>query len=97
MSWLFLLRILEGSYVWGLLKSPRMLASGLETGLISETPGKVFGIEIWGLLDLLKLMHTEGRITVEEIKSLLDYLDYMKDLPYPSFKKLALKEFKKRT
>jgi predicted nucleic acid-binding protein len=59
--------------------------------------GKAFGIEVWGLLDLLKLMHAEGRITVKEIKSLLDYLTYMKDLPYPSFKKLALKEFKKYT
>jgi hypothetical protein len=57
--------------------------------------GKVFGIEIWGLLDLIKLMHGEGRITLAQIKSLLDYLEYMKDLPYPSFKKIALKEFKK--
>lgn len=59
--------------------------------------GKVFGIEIWGLLDLLKLMHAKGRITVEEIESLLDYLDYVKDLPYPSFKKIALKAFAKHS
>jgi hypothetical protein len=59
--------------------------------------GKVFGIEIWGLLDLLKLMHTEGCVTLAQIKSLLDYLEYMEDLPYPSFRKIALIEFKKHS
>ena len=56
--------------------------------------GKVFGINVWGLLDLIKLMHAEGAITGKNIRSLLDYLGYMKDLPYPSFKKDAQKIFK---
>lgn len=55
--------------------------------------GRVFGIEVWGLLDLIKLMHTKGYITSKEIENLLDYLDYMKDLPYPSFKKATRKIF----
>lgn len=57
--------------------------------------GKVFGIKMWGLLDLLKIMHTAGRIDWKAIKTLLDYLEYIKDLPYFSFKQEVIKAFKK--
>lgn len=56
--------------------------------------GKTFGIEIWGLLDLLKAMYRAGRIDWSEIKTLLDYLEYNKDLPYFSFKQAVRKAFK---
>jgi len=57
--------------------------------------GKAFGIKMWGLLDLLKIMHTAGRIDWKTIKALLDYLEYIKDLPYFSFKQEVIKAFKK--
>ena len=41
--------------------------------------GQVFGIKMWGLLDLLKIMHTAGRIDWKAIKALTDYLEYIKD------------------
>ncbi len=56
--------------------------------------GKVFGIEVRGLLDLLKLMYDANRIDFQEIKTLLDYLQYNRDLPYPSFRKDVIKAFK---
>lgn len=56
--------------------------------------GKVFGIEVRGLLDLLKLMFDTNRIDFHEIETLLDYLQYNKDLPYPSFRKDVIKVFK---
>ncbi|MGB6011351.1 MAG: hypothetical protein WBI57_08810 [Desulfobacterales bacterium] len=56
--------------------------------------GKVFGIEVKGLLDLLKLMYDANRIDFQEIKTLLDYLQYNRDLPYPSFRKDLMKAFK---
>ena len=56
--------------------------------------GTVFGIEVWRLLGLLELMYNSKQIDFQEIKTLLDYLDYNKDLPYPSFKKDVLNAFK---
>jgi len=53
-----------------------------------------FGIEIWGLLDLLEIMYKTKRIKKSAIKSLVEYLEYIKDLPYPSFKKRIQKAFK---
>jgi CRISPR/Cas system-associated endonuclease Cas1 len=49
--------------------------------------GKVFGIEVRGLLDLLKVMYGAKRIDFKQIQTLLDYLEYMRDVPYPSFRK----------
>lgn len=53
-----------------------------------------FGIEIWGLLDLLEIMQKTKQIKKSAIKSLVEYLEYIKDLPYPSFKKRIQKAFK---
>ncbi len=53
-----------------------------------------FGIEIWGLLDLLEIMYKTKQIKNSDIKSLVAYLEYIKDLPYPSFKKRIQKAFK---
>lgn len=55
--------------------------------------GKVFGMEASGLLDLLKLMYDENLIDFQKIKTLLDYLQYNRDLPYPSFRKDVMKAF----
>lgn len=57
--------------------------------------GRIFGIEMWGLLDLLIIMHAAERIGAKEINALIDYLEYNKDLPYLSFKKKARMVFKK--
>jgi hypothetical protein len=56
--------------------------------------GTAFGIEIWSLLDLLKIMLNTSRANSSNIKALLGYLEYMKDLPYPSFKQDVLKLLK---
>ncbi len=53
-----------------------------------------FDIEIWGLLDLLKIMLKAKRITKADIKSLVSYLTYNNDLPYRFFKNLIRREFK---
>jgi predicted nucleic acid-binding protein len=53
-----------------------------------------FGIEVWGLLDLLKIMYRAKRINQSEIKALIGYLEYIKDMPYPSFKTKIQKAFK---
>jgi hypothetical protein len=57
--------------------------------------GQAFGIEMRGLLDLLKIMHAVGQIDWKAIKTLLDYLEYIKDLPYPSFRQEVSIAFKK--
>jgi hypothetical protein len=56
--------------------------------------GIIFGIEVWGLLDLLKIMLKSKRIALSDIKTLLIYLKYIKDLPYPSFEKDTNKVFR---
>jgi hypothetical protein len=53
-----------------------------------------FGIEVWSLLDLLQIMYKSKRIELSDIKTLLNYLKYIKDWPYPSFAKDAKKVFK---
>jgi predicted nucleic acid-binding protein len=53
-----------------------------------------FGIEVWGLLDLLKIMYRTKRINQTEIKALIGYLEYIKDLPYRSFKRKIQKAYK---
>jgi len=52
---------------------------------------KVFGIEVKGILDLLQLMYHAKRIDFKQIEILLDYLEYIKDLPYPGFRKTIMK------
>ncbi|CAB1060535.1 hypothetical protein D1BOALGB6SA_5301 [Olavius sp. associated proteobacterium Delta 1] len=49
--------------------------------------GTNFGFEVWSLLDLLKIMYKSKWIDISDIKTLLNYLKYAKDLPYPSFEK----------
>jgi len=55
--------------------------------------GITFGIEVWSLLDLLQIMYKSQRIELGDIKTLLAYLRYIKDWPYPSFEKDARKVF----
>lgn len=57
---------------------------------------KVFGIEVKGLFDLLQLMYHTKRIDFQEIETLLDYLEYINDLPNPSFRKKLTKAFKQK-
>jgi hypothetical protein len=56
--------------------------------------GITFGIEVWSLLDLLKIMYKSKGIELSAIKTLLKYLKYIKDLPYPSFVKDTNKAFR---
>jgi hypothetical protein len=56
--------------------------------------GITFGIEVWSLLDLLKIMYKSKRIELSDIKTLLNYLKYVRDWPYPSFVKDAKKVFR---
>jgi hypothetical protein len=55
--------------------------------------GEAFGIEIWGLLDLLDIMIQSKQISVDDLKTLVEYLDYQRDLPFPSFKSKVKKLF----
>ena len=55
--------------------------------------GITFGIEVWSLLELLKTMCESKRIELSDIKTLLNYLKYIKDSPYPSFEKDAKNVF----
>jgi hypothetical protein len=53
-----------------------------------------FEIEVWSLLDLLEIMFKSKRIELGDIKALLKYLRYIRDLPYSSFEKDANKVFR---
>lgn len=53
-----------------------------------------FDIEIWSLLNLLYIMYKHKRAQKKEIKTLIEFLEYNNDLPYPSFKKNATKKLK---
>ena len=55
----------------------------------------VFGIEVMGLLELIQLMVHAKRVALRDIEALLDYLEYIKDLPYPGFRKELMKTLKK--
>jgi len=46
-----------------------------------------FSIEVWGILDLLKLMHANRRTPKRQLSALMKYLDYINDQPYPLFEK----------
>lgn len=79
----------------------RALAYGavLDASLVTDDSdmgqiAKVFGIEVKGLLDLLQLMYHTKRIDFQGIETLLKYLEYMKDLPYPGFRKKLMKALK---
>ena len=52
-----------------------------------------FSIEVWGLLDLLELMYKNNRAGKEQISALIGFLEYINDLPYPAFKRRAIKTF----
>jgi len=56
--------------------------------------GITFDIEVWSLLDLLKIMYKSKRIELSDIKTLLNYLKYIKDWSYPSFGKDAKEVFR---
>jgi len=79
----------------------RALASGdaLEIPVVTDDfqmreLGITFGIEVWSLLDLLKIMYKSRRIELSDIKTLLTYLKYIKDWPSLSFEKDAKKVFR---
>ena len=81
----------------------RALAYGdvLEVAIVTDDSdmtelANVFGIEVMGLLELIQLMDHAKRVALKDIKALLDYLEYIKDLPYPSFRIKLMKAFKKR-
>lgn len=47
--------------------------------------GNDFDVEMFGILDLLKIMLECGHIEITAIKSLIQHLEYDNDLPYPKF------------
>jgi len=81
----------------------RALAYGdaLEVTIVTDDSdmtelANVFGIEVIGLLELIQRMVHAKRVALKDIKALLDYLEYIKDLPYPGFRKKLMKTFKKK-
>jgi len=98
------------SYLWAQNISEQLGASRVDVkalayGSVLDVPvvtddsdmaelAKPFGIEIWGLLDLLKIMYQTKFIKDSDIKALVEYLAYIKDLPYPTFQNRIKKAFK---
>ena len=65
-------------------------ASVLNIPLVTDDKGminlcKTHNVEVWGVLDLLELMYESEHIKVDELRAIIGYLQYNKDLPYPSF------------
>lgn len=89
------------SYLWQHNASASLGASRIDTralayGAVLGVPvvtddkamkilGEAFGITVWGILDLLKVMVESERIELSSVKTLVDYLHYIKDLPSPNF------------
>jgi len=76
----------------------RALAFGnvLNTPVVTDDSNMIslaeeFDITVWGILDLMRLMYDSEYRSINELKTIVDYLEYNKDLPYAGFKK----EFKK--
>jgi hypothetical protein len=98
------------SYLWAQnisegLGASRIDISALAYGSVLDVPvvtddsdmielAEPFGIEVWGLIKLLDIMLESNRIKKPDIKTLIEYLEYNKDLPYSSFKKRAERKFK---
>jgi hypothetical protein len=66
----------------------RALAVGLARGfpVVTDDGGmqqvaKVFEIEVWSVIKLLRAMTTEHRIDVAQVDAVLKYLEYENDLP----------------
>ena len=57
--------------------------------------GKTYGIEVWGILDLLELMYENNHVSIEDINSIISFLFHNNDLPFPSFVDELKKRFKK--
>lgn len=79
----------------------RALAYGdvLEVTIVTDDSdmtelANVFGIEVMGLLELIQLMVHAKRVVLKDIEALLEYLEYIQDLPYPGFIKKVMKAFK---
>jgi len=67
-------------------------ATALATGFVKQQPvvtddkdmcavANELGIEVWSLLQLLKLMLDEGHIDLDKTKEVAQFLDYENDLP----------------
>ncbi len=68
----------------------RALAVGFARGfpVVSDDSGmrqlaEAHGIECWGLVKLLKVMVSGGRIPLEKVQEIFQYLHYENDLPMP--------------
>lgn len=46
-----------------------------------------FAIKVLRILDLMKLMYDSEHLSIKELKTIVDYLEYNKDLPYAGFKR----------
>ena len=84
-------------------------ATALAVGFVKKQPvvtddknmlavANELGIEVWGLLQLLRLMLDEEYIDLPKIKEIACFLDYENDLPYgkSKFKTLFLRFFEVR-
>ena len=75
------------------------MADVLEVTIVTDDAdmtelANVFGIEVMGILELIQLMVHAKRVAFKDIEALLGYLEYIKDLPYPGFRKKVMKVFK---
>jgi predicted nucleic acid-binding protein len=78
-------------------------ATALAVGFVKQQPvisddknmctvANALGIEVWSLLQLLKLMLDEGHIGLDTAKTIAQFLDYENDLPCGKVK--FIKQFK---
>lgn len=85
------------SYIWAAERSSKYSLStvdvqALAIGFVKQCPvvtddsgmqeiGKILDIEIWSTIQLLRLMQTEGLITLEKCLEIARYWDHENDLP----------------
>ncbi|MBW1892827.1 MAG: DNA-binding protein [Deltaproteobacteria bacterium] len=79
----------------------RALAFGyvLNIPVVTDDRGMIelaesIGIEVWRILKLMKIMNDNDHVDIKNLSALVEYLDYIDDLPYPSFIKDFKKQFK---
>ncbi|MBW2365296.1 MAG: DNA-binding protein [Deltaproteobacteria bacterium] len=57
---------------------------------------EAFEIEVWGIIQLMKIMYDSKHLNFKKLKAIVNYLEYNKDLPYAGFKKEFEKMFGKQ-
>lgn len=55
--------------------------------------GKIFNVEIWDSITLMKTMLDCEHVTIEQLDAAIEYMAYMEDLPWPRYKRDYARNF----